>query len=396
MPTLLAVAYGGGHLNALLPVIRRLRADPAWRVQVLALTTATAACIAAGIPCVGFRDFPAIQDERSRRHGERLAGAQVANPLVPREETVAYLGANWRDLEDAIGAEEADRRHAAEGRQCFLPIASLSGIIDQVRPDVVLTTSAPRAERAAVIAARRRGIPAVCVVDLFGLAETGWLQDPDFADVVCVLGQPVVDHLVAAGRPREHLVITGNPVFDRLGDPALVERGLALRAARGWQERRVILWASQPEPADPQLPRRIEQALIAAAAAAHPDWLVLLRPHPNDQYQLPAAGPQVAHSTRADDLAATIAASDVVVTMTSTVGLEAVIAGKPLVTWDLSANTRDCPYSRLGFSVGVSELGGFDQALQRALRGAAPRPVLPPVGHGTDLVVEQVLRLSRR
>ena len=385
MKTVLAVAYGGGHIACLLPVIERLRARGD-RVEVLALTTAAATCADHGIPCRRFSDFPEVQDARSRAHGQRLAAAQPAHPAVPSFESIAYLGANYRDLEDQLGIDEAAKRFATEGRQAFLPIASLTTIIRAFKPDAVLTTSAPRAERAAVLAARQAGIPAVVVVDLFALSEQDYLKDPAFGDVVCVLSGAVRDFLISLGRPAAQIRVTGNPVFDRLGDPQLAARAAALRRERGWEGTQVITWASQPEPAQPDLPRRIERAL-QAALVDHPTWRLVLRPHPSDQFTLPMATSQLVISTRADHLHTLLAASDCVVTMTSTVGLEAALLGRPLVTWDRSQNTASCPYSRMGMSLGVTELSGLAPALATALAGGAPKPALPAIGRGAEGVV---------
>ncbi len=386
MKTILAVAYGGGHINCLLPVIAALRGRGDVRVEVLALTTAAAVCAERGVAVRRVADFQQVLDARALAHGQRLAAGAAVNPLVPLAETIAYLGTGYRDLEDDLGVDEAARRYAADGRACFLPVGTLRGILRELAPDVVLTTTAPRSERAAVLAARSLGIPAVVVVDLFALGELEWLTQPTFADAVCVLSQSVKERVIAAGRPAGDVHVTGNPVFDRLADPALAERGRALRRARGWADRRVITWASQPEPSDPQLPRRIEAAL-SAALADHPAWQLVIRPHPNDQYAPPPAHPRLTLSTRADDLHTLLAASDVVVTMTSTVGLEAVLLGKPLVTWDLSENTRYCPYSTMGFSCGVTSLEQLATAVDEAGSGGGIMPALPPIGRACDGVL---------
>ena len=391
MKTVLVVAYGGGHINCLLPVIRCLRARSDVRVEVLALTTAAAVCAEQGIPYRRISDFPGVQDARSIAHGQRLAAGATPHPAVPLAESVAYLGANYRDLEDACGVVEAAKRYAVEGRASFLPVGTLAGILREISPDVVLVTSAPRAERAAVLAARQLHIPSVVVVDLFALTELDVLKDPTFCDVICVLAGSVRDRLVAAGRPLEHIQITGNPVFDRLADPLLGTRGLDLRSVRLWNHQRVITWASQPEPTDPQLPRRIEATLIAALET-NPAWHLVIRPHPSDIYPPPAPHPRLTLSTRADDLHTLLAASDVVVTMTSTVGLEAVLLGKPLVTWDLSENTQFCPYSAMGFSRGVTELSQLAVAVNEVALSGFAMPELPIIGRACTAVVAVVER----
>ncbi len=392
--TVLAIAYGGGHMACLLPVIEQLLRSGEVRVEVVALTTAAAMCAQRGIAYRGFCDFPGLNDARTHAHGQRLVALNPPHPHVSAAESIAYLGASYRDLEDTYGADAAAERFAREGRQAFLPVASLAHIIADVHPDAVLVTSAPRAEWAAVIAARAANIPAVVVVDLFGLSERERLLDPAYGDVICVLTDAVRQSLVAEGRPAEQVYVTGNPVFDSLAEPALRVRGLHMRQQRGWDASRVITWASQPEPTDPQLPRRIEAALMAALTA-HPDWHLVLRPHPSDVYVLPSAGPQLTFSTRADHLHTLLAASDVVVTMTSTVGLEAVLLGVPLVTWDASENTPYCPYARMGIAHGVTDLVGLEPAIVQALAGQGPHPQLPPVGAATRLITAQVLKILR-
>jgi UDP-N-acetylglucosamine 2-epimerase len=265
------------------------------------------------------------------------------------------------------------------------------GILREISPDVVLVTSAPRAERAAVLAARQLQIPSVVVVDLFALTELDVLKDPTFGEVICVLTGSVRDRLVAAGRPPEHIQVTGNPVFDRLADPLLRTRGLDLRNTRQWSQQRVITWASQPEPSDPQLPRRIEATLIAALAK-NPTWHLVIRPHPSDTYPLPAPHSRLTLSTRADDVHTLLAASDVVVTMTSTVGLEAVLLGKPLVTWDRSENTQFCPYSAMGLSRGVTDLSRLAEVVNQAALGQCAAPELPIIGQACAAVVAVVER----
>lgn len=397
MKTVLVIAYGGGHMACLLPVIEQLRSSRDVRVEVVALTTAAALCAQRGIPYRGFQDFQEVCDARAEAHGRRLAALNPPHPQVTSAESIAYLGASYRDLEDAQGAVGAAQLFAREGRQAFLPVASLARILASIRPDALLVTSAPRAEWAAVIAARAASIPAVVVVDLFGLSEQERLVDPAYGDVICVLTEAVRERILAGGRPATQVCVTGNPVFDGLAEPGLRVRGRGLRQQRGWDAARVITWASQPEPSAPQLPRRIEASLIAALAA-HPDWHLVIRPHPSDVYALPPASAQLTLSTRADDLHTLLAASDAVVTMTSTVGLEAALLGVPLVTWDASENTPYCPYASMGLARGVTDFAALAPALVEALAGRGPRAELPPVGAATRLIsarVREILQLAR-
>lgn len=170
LPTWLFVSYGGGHVKALLPAARLAKARGLARPVYLALTTAAAEVRAAGIETLGFRDLLQPGDARALRKGEALAAA-LQVPAADHEESVAYLGLSYTDLEDRLGAEAAAEAYARFGRQCFLPLSVLERAIRKTAPALVVATNSPRAERAAIETARRLGVPSVCLLDLFGIWE---------------------------------------------------------------------------------------------------------------------------------------------------------------------------------------------------------------------------------
>ena len=244
-PVWLFVAYGGGHANALLPVALQAQAQGLARVVFLALTTAAPVVQDAGFLAFGFADLLRTGDSSALHHGKRLVDT-LSVQAVHREESIAYLGLCYAELESEVGAQEAAARYAQYGRQAFLPVRVLERAIRRWQPVCVLTTNSPRAERAALLAARRLDVPSLCLLDLFGLWERDWLVRPDYADALCVLNQQVATDLVAGGRPSVQVHVTGNPAFDGIRDPDLVARGQSLRRDAGWLGLRVFLYASSP------------------------------------------------------------------------------------------------------------------------------------------------------
>jgi dTDP-4-amino-4,6-dideoxygalactose transaminase len=402
---ILFVTYGAGHVNMVIPVARRLLEDPSVDVSVLGLTTAGNVLEAAGIPSFGFRHVLRADDCRAREAGERLAAALGPGPVC-HEETVAYLGLSYVDLETRLGPEEAARRYALEGRHAFLPLTVLERVIRERRPDLVVATSSPRAERAAIEAARRLGVPAVCLVDLFAILEGEWVAQPGYANRVCVLNDYVKQLLVRAGRRASDVVITGNPVFDALAQPEIKERARELKRARGWDRLRTILWASQVEPArhpltgqtgNPNLPRSVEQELLAIVQR-RPDWGVIIRPHPNERVTRQDLPERAWFSGREDHLPTLLRAVDVVLVMSSTVGLEAALLGRPVAQLQASITTGDCPYVDVGIALGVPSVACLEERLARILSGDwRPSTRLPEPGRATNNVVsviEEVLGLA--
>jgi CDP-glycerol glycerophosphotransferase (TagB/SpsB family) len=142
---------------------------------------------------------------------------------------------------------------------------------------------------------------------------------------------------------------------------------------RGWDDGlRTILWASQVEPerhpfsgsiGDSSLPYRIEHYL-RDFVAENPGFRLVVRYHPSQQEVFIEHA--AVHLSRSDeDLGALLHAVDVAVVTTSTVGLEAALAGLPVISVDCSVFTEDAPYSRMGIATGVPQV----EALGDTLRG---------------------------
>lgn len=370
MKRVLFVCYGSGHVRMVVPVARALQASGRAQVQVLALTTAAPVVREAGLPLLQFKDFVDAGDADALARGRELAASmgQVADP----EETAAYLGQSYAELVADAGEEEAARRYAADGRQAFLPVRTLERILRRVRPDLVFVTNSPRAERAAALAARRLGIPAICLVDLFAVDEVRWIGQPDYADRVLVLNEAVREFLVRAGREPSQVRVTGNPAFDALAAPACVEQGRALREAKGWNDRRVVLWVEQEEPArhpfdgrpgDPTLPARAREAVLRWALT-QPDVTVCVRPRAGQAPPTLPESPQVLLTGQDWPLHPLLHAVDAVVTLTSTVGLEGHLAGCRLIQVQGSVFDEAMPLARFGIADAAVPVEGLARALQ--------------------------------
>jgi hypothetical protein len=357
-----------------IPVARMLR-ERGWKVTLLALTTAVTKAEQAGVPYIGMRDLLEYASEDAIERGRALIDQLELGGEVSPEETLAYHAIGIADLSAEHGEKEALRLFSERGRQAFLPTRFMLRVLQGLQPDVVIATNSPRAEQAAILAARAAGIRAVCLVDMFALQEVEWIGRSGYADRVCVLNEAVRRMFVERGRSSEEIVVTGNPAFDSLADPATAERGRTLRTRRGWDDGRTnILWASTVEPArhpftgetgDPSLPRRVE-ATLRRLVADDDRLRLIVRYHPSEQIDF-VPNERVDFSPSAEPLSEVLHAVDLVVVTASTVGLEAWLAGKPVISLDLSVITADAPYSRMGISVGANDLEELDKLLHEAV-----------------------------
>lgn len=377
----LFVTYGGGHVQMVMPVAERLRSEGV-RTCILALTTAIGMVESSGLPFFTYADLPQFTDPATQSCGARLAADLPSNGVLPAIETQAYLGINYRDMERSLGPDEAAAIWAKVGRQAFHPVSTLREVMDDIRPALVVTTNSPRSEKAAVEAATALGIPAVAMVDMFALHEMKWLSRPDFGRHLFVLDESVRQRMIQLGRPANEVTVTGNPAFDSLHSAEVMAAGRALRAARGWgtDGRLVILSASTPEPelhpftgepANPALPRMVEEELRRIVTNDTRLELVIRR-HPSEDQSVVIAD-RISPSPRSDDISSVLHAVDLVVVTCSTVGLQAYLAGVPVISVEGSVFTKDAPYGEYGMATPVADPSGLRAAISDLRQGFTPK-----------------------
>lgn len=365
------VTYGGGHVAMLAPVARRLIAR-GLPVVFLGLTEAGAYLERAGIPYVTYRDLPGADDESVVAWGRLLARDLPPGGTVSLDESIAYIGLNYHELVIEHGLEGAAQRYADKGRQAFCPVGLFTRWFSDLRPSLVIATNSPRSEKAALQAASGLGIPSICAVDIFGLQEIQWIKQPGYASRICVLNDQVRDVFIAQGCRADDVVVTGNPAFERLQRAEARVAGQALRVSRGWaEEETVLLWASQIEPeqhpfapraGDPKLPRRIESSL-RQYISTRPHYRLIVRYHPNERVEFQTGQERVELSPSSEDLASLLHAVDVVIVASSTVGLEAHLAGRAVLSVTGSVFTEDAPYGQMGIAVDVASPDLLEAAL---------------------------------
>ena len=259
------VTYGGGHVAMLVPIIKKLQKNNL-KLIVLGLTTAGSVLEKNCIPYVGFADLLESDNQYARKWGEKLVNKKTLHKLVSYEESVAYMGLSYVDLELDCGKDQAAKLYEKHGRQAFNPKQTIRRFLKKESPDLLISTNSPRAERASIEVSKELNIPSICLVDLFALQEIKWIGKKEFANKVCVLSSSVKKMLTNAGRNKENVVVTGNPAFDSLMSFEAINTGKDIKKDRGWndEELTTLLYASQPEPTkhpfsdlrgNPKLPR---------------------------------------------------------------------------------------------------------------------------------------------
>lgn len=387
-PRVLFVTYGGGHVAMVLPVIRALEAAlPGVDCQLMALTIGHLKARAVR-PTLGYKDFLHLVDARAAcSWGQRLSEGNTS-PDVPTDETVAYLGINYLDLVAQYGEAGAAEHYRQQGRYGFRPLNFMRRVIDTLQPDVVVATNSPRSEQAALEVAVERGVPSVGMVDLFGLDSDSYVTRDTKPDRTCVISELVRQRLLARGFAAEGVVVTGNPAFDGLFSEMAREQATQFIHRLGWQGLSPILWAGhkestmkkrRPEWDEHAFPMAVE-AELRQLVRQQPSAALIVRYHPSEWHTFPrwADEPRVHFNVPSEEpIHPVLLGSAVVVVQNSTVGLEAAVAGKPVISLEHAPSIADTfSLQAMGVSTGCHANADLPALIRQVLS--------QPVGAASD------------
>jgi hypothetical protein len=365
MNKLLMVCYGGGHVKIIAPLYQKLIGK--YEITILALTTAAQYLMERNIPYITFSNFPELLTKEVLAYGAELI-EDKPNQVINRNDMIAYLGLSFLDLTRVLGTlEAAQEKFLLEGRSAFLPVNTLSYIIDRLTPDVVITTNVGRSELAALIAAKEKKIKSICINDNLWI-EGGAVNvaKNNLCDFLCVLSKEVKDDILCkTDYPSEKIVITGTPVFDDL-------KGKKNKISRS--QRKVILLADCDLPQfNPRFPQGEGEPHFGYAIrkelnrlALLNDWEVIFRPHPNQKFEYDEFC-NVRVSPSSENLHELLLKVDVVITAISTVGVEGKMLGCNLVSLERTVYSAAGSYAELGLSTGVQYASELDNAIKQEL-----------------------------
>ncbi len=298
--------------------------------------------------------------------------------------------------------------------------------LDACRPRVVFTyAEAGGWGRAIVLESRRRGIPSVGLQHGFIYRHwLNYLHEPDemTADVeqgqdggfpsptlTLLFDQYAARHLCDNGRFRpDSLAVTGSPRLDALASevagltPEAIEQA---RSTAGARARTLVLVTTKHREARDLL------GTLLDAAATLPDLQVAIKPHPAETPEvyadLAATHPHVTVLAASAPLAPLLRASRVVVTVNSTVALDAAVLGVPALVIGLPNNLS--PFVEAGIMAGVAGTDAaetaraldqilydeeFRQALARAQQAFLTRFNIRADGLAAERAAEAIVKLA--
>lgn len=401
----LFVTYGNGHIVKVAPVVKALTAAGV-RCVVLALTLGYAQAQKLGVSPLGYKDFMHLVDATRALAYGRALWPENQHPAVDELESCCYLGVNYLEWVETYGETQAAERYAKGGRRSFLPIRFMGKIIDFLKPSVVISTSSPRSEQAAIEAAVLRGVPTLTMLDVFANPHDTFLHHKVYADRITAPSKLAAAQLRGAGIDANRIRVTGCPAYDALLEPAHKTEGLALRRRFGWDGLKVLLWAGSLEPIGPEIEAQyrgtglcelVEQRL-RKWVALRPNVALIIRYHPNHYHLFRDQSPQervYVSKPTADPLYPQLHAADTVLVQTSTVGYEAALMGKRLLNLAFSPTviTTEYDFSKLGLAEAVHSLDELSDVLDRPRMETQDLGGIPPTGLATPRVVAEIVGL---
>ncbi|HDR06478.1 MAG TPA: hypothetical protein ENN88_02480, partial [Candidatus Coatesbacteria bacterium] len=170
------------------------------------------------------------------------------------------------------------------------------------------------------------------------------------ADRMAVSGEYTAEIYARGGAPKERLVVTGQPSLDRLVEYRRGAARLPGKAAGADDSLLLVVITQPPDVALTEETRRDMLAGAFLAAAQIPRLRVVVKPHPRESLSdlkltvaLAGGAPEAVLSKRAE-LYSLLAACDVVLTAFSTVGVEALYLGRPVICYKPYDGPAVLPY----------------------------------------------------
>ena len=396
---ILLVSYGGGHVNIIIPIYRELIARGHVPV-VLGLSLAAVRLREESIPFYSFTNFIDERDALSLKTGEKLIANMSISNQIPVEESIAYMGVCYQELVEEYGEEEAAVLYENKGRQSFLPKKFMGRILNLIKPDIVLATNSPRSEKAMILQACNEGIPSCCVVDFYDKAGIeDRLGQAGYADKLFVPFPEMKSMLIEAGRNSADIEISGNPVFDSLASFSVGDHSRSFRHKKGWGKKFVILWVKSVFPVLQETESKVENMLLSRLGSV-PSVQLVFRPHPNDASDYTQYSDSEVYISGADDsLHPLIAASDLIITINSTVGLEANLLRKLVIQVDMIEFQEKITFSLLGIGKSVESIEDLVAEIELIIANPSAQPVTSPcfeIGSSSKKIVDSIERIDCR
>ena len=397
MSKALFVCYGGGHADALIPVMKYLLEKKNIQVEAIGVNLAAEMLRKNGIPC---KTLSYYLDIRSVEVGFPLAkDRHNFSSSVSFSDSIAYYGFTMSDLIDEVGKESAYQILDIYDRRTMFPVKTMMRILQKESPDVVVATTMNRFEAATLYAAGMLGIASVKVEDLIGRIyktfpdriqvenekEKEKLISNGIAPQKIILKSELKNNIVMSyyeeiykkqldTRPTAFAVlceyakkeilkrgvdpnsihITGQPAFDK--HPWYLvhtEKKEVCKKIGIDPNKSIVTFMSQPNAEREDVFRTLIEA-VKKIDPVKVNFVVKLHPNEDGRIQQVIMNDMGINNlllVKNIDARELLAVSDLIITVSSTTGLEAAVMGKPLAYINITGKEDYIPFADMGIGI---------------------------------------------
>jgi len=236
-----------------------------------------------------------------------------------------------------------------------------SQIIDTIKPDILVIGTEDKSTPVAahVLLAKKKGIPVLEI--RHGIMSPNTPPNPPWSDKIAVGGEYWKEfYITKLGARENQIVVTGWPKFDIYADLKKLDKQK--------KEPDVILFATQPIYTDLNL-TIIEN--IGSYVEKHPNTRLIIKPHPIEKSkvysQIAKKYKNVISESFDKPIAELIASSDVVIMVSSTVGLEAALLDKPIICINTTKEEMASMYISSGVAIEVNRVEELIPTIEEVL-----------------------------
>lgn len=302
-----------------------------------------------------------------------LGGAQAIMPVV---DALTRRGWECRGVLTGLARGVFGRGAISFDDGSAMTDEDLSAYINAHQPNIFLAgrSVAYTVDKRMLLMLRERNIPSVYVLDFWNYYHQ-WFSDTDtdfkyLPDIVCVMDEMARQDMIAEGFPSERLRVTGNPHFEHFADG--IERGAG--------DPHRILFMSQPikaltpagKPPEYEFDEiEVFEALERAFLTLPGEYCLQIRLHPKEDphHYDSYLGERISLATE-PTLEEAIAEAGLVVGMFSPVLLQALAAGKPVISYEPGLTGVDpFPTNRLGLTKRLDSEPELAEALRNYAEG---------------------------
>ena len=260
-------------------------------------------------------------------------------------------------------------------------------IIKNKKPKILILYNEKGALRyPAIVAAKKMGIPVVAIQhgiiyqghpsyyhDPNNISKNGDFIDYLLPDITCVYGEYEYRLLQDYGSyPEKKLKITGSPRYDHLFELLSIPKEKLIKKYSLSSEKRYLLWATQTH--DKLMSKTGENKINAEAVFSEmkkiDDWNLIIKLHPGEDQKaklykrmMKKYDIDVNIFGRNADTGELIRLSDAVLIKNSTVGMEAIFLGKPVLLLNIVKSHSLETYTKYGFDLLINKKEDLNRLL---------------------------------